>query len=132
ILRALDNQKEDAMKQAFKAFYRMVFNQHAYSLDLAGTPQTLKPLTPTGLKRLHASHMKNSQLVFTYCGDQDFSVVHAYMKEVVKELDPRKAPKKKKSSPKALLGKREHLEFKREQTQIIIGTSAYPIGCMED
>jgi len=33
ILRALDNQKEDPMKQAFKSFYKMVFNQHPYSLD---------------------------------------------------------------------------------------------------
>ena len=69
ILRALDNQKEDPTKQAFKSFYKMVFNQHAYSLDLAGTPQTIKTFTGAGLQKLHQGHLKNSEIVLTYCGD---------------------------------------------------------------
>lgn len=132
ILRALDNQKEDPMKQAFKTFYRMVFNGHAYSLDLAGTPQTLKTFTPMSLKKMHASHLKSSELVLTYCGDQDFSVVHHHMLEVVKNLNPRKSSKTIKKKPKSITGKKESLEFKREQTQIVIGTPAFPIGQKED
>lgn len=132
ILRALDNQKEDAMKQAFKAFYKLVFNQHPYSLDLAGTPETLKAFTPTALSRLHSNNLKNSEMVLTYCGEQDFSVVFAMIKEMTKNLGDRRPPKKKLTKAKAIIGKKEHLEFKREQTQIVIGTSAYPIGVMED
>jgi zinc protease len=132
ILRALDNQKEDPMKQAFKAFYKLVFNQHPYSLDLAGTPETLKTMTITGLNRLHQSHLKNTELVLTYCGDQDFPVVLQLMKEMVKNLTARKAVKKPKNKIKAISGKQEHLEFTREQTQIVIGTPAYNIGQKED
>jgi zinc protease len=132
ILRALDNQKEDATKQAFKAFYKMVFSQHAYSLDLAGTPETIKTFTPAGLQKLHAGHLKNSEMVLTYCGDQDFATVHQHMLDVVKKLAPRKVTKKAKKKPKALLGKKESLEFKREQTQIVIGVPAFPIGNIED
>jgi zinc protease len=132
ILRALDNQKEDPIKQAFKSFYKMVFNEHPYSLDLAGTPQTLKAFTTTALQRLHNSHLKSSEMVLTYCGEQDFSVIYSLLKEVVKDLPPRKALKKTKTKPKAVNGKRQHLEFKREQTQIVIGAAAYPIGKMED
>jgi zinc protease len=132
ILRALDNQKEDPMKQAFKAFYKMVFNQHPYSLDLAGSPQTLKSFTPTGLNRLHQSHLKTSELVLTYCGDQDLSVVLQMMKEMVKSLAPRKSQKKSKSKIKPLTGKQESLQFEREQTQIIIGTPAFNITQKED
>ena len=132
ILRALDNQKEDPMKQAFKAFYRMVFNQHAYSLDLAGTPQTIKTFTPMGLKKLHSSHLKSSELILTYCGDQDFSIVHHHMLEVVKNLNPRKSGKTQKKKAKAISGQKESLEFKREQAQIVIGAAAYPIGQKED
>ncbi len=132
ILRALDNQKEDPMKQAFKAFYKLVFNQHPYSLDLAGTPETLKTMTMTGLSRLHQAHLKNTELVLTYCGDQDFPVVLQMMKEMVKNLAPRKAVKKPKNKIKAISGKQEHLEFTREQTQIVIGTPAYNIGQKED
>jgi zinc protease len=132
ILRALDNQKEDPMKQAFKAFYKMVFNQHPYALDLAGTPQTLKTMSPTALIRLHQSHLKNTELVFTYCGDQDLSVVMQIIKDNVKTLGPRNSSKPSKKKVKPILGKNESLEFKREQTQIVIGSAAYNITEKED
>jgi zinc protease len=132
ILRALDNQKEDPMKQAFKTYYRMVFNQHPYSLDLAGTPETLKAFTSMGLKKLHSGHLKNSELVITYCGDLDYNVVHHHLTELVTSIPERKPSKKVMKKAKGLTGKREHLEYKREQTQIVIGAPAYPIGNKED
>lgn len=132
ILRALDNSKEDPMKQAFKSFYKMVFNQHPYSLDLAGSPETLKTFTPTGLTRLHQTHLKNSEIVFTYCGDQDFPVVLQLMKDMVKKLAPRKSVKKLKNKAKPITGKKVDLEFTREQTQIVIGTPAFNITQKED
>nr|MBA2404993.1 insulinase family protein [Bdellovibrionales bacterium] len=132
IVRALDNQKEDPMKQAFKSFYKMVFNQHPYSLDLAGTPLTLKTFTPTGLQRLHQGHLKNSEMVLTYCGDQDLPAVLQLVKEMLKKSPPRKTVKKAKRPIKPITGKKVDLEFTREQTQIVIGTPAYGIGCIED
>ncbi len=132
ILRALDNQKEDATKQAFKSFYKMVFNQHPYSLDLAGTPETLKTFSPLALKKLHASHLKNSEIVLTYCGDQDFSVVHHYLMETIKTLNPRTPVKKAKKKAKPIINKKVKLDFEREQTQIVIGGPAFPIGQKED
>ncbi len=132
ILRALDNQKEDPTKQAFKAFYRLVFNEHAYAMDLAGTPATLKTFTPAGLKKLHNAHLKNSHLVVTYCGDLDFSVVQNELQDLLAPLPSRKVAKRAAKKPKSLRGRAEHLEFKREQTQIIIGAPAYPIGTNEE
>jgi zinc protease len=132
IIRALDNSKEDPMKQAFKSFYKMVFNQHPYSLDLAGSPETLKTFTPTGLTRLHQTHLKNSEVVFTYCGDQDFPVVLQMMKDMVKKMAPRKSVKKLKNKAKPITGKKVDLEFTREQTQIVIGAPAFNITQKED
>src|SRR5690606_3398662 len=125
ILRALDNQKEDPMKQAFKAFYRMVFNSHPYSLDLAGNPETIKTFSPTGLQKLHQSHLKNSEIVITYCGDLDFSVVHQLVCEKFKKTTPRKAGKKDNPQAKGLIGKSETLPFTRVQSTVVIGTRAY-------
>ncbi|HXH30934.1 MAG TPA: pitrilysin family protein [Bacteriovoracaceae bacterium] len=132
ILRALDNQKEDPTKQAFKAFYKLVFNQHPYSLDLAGTPQTLKAFNTAALLKLHKSHLKNSEMVITYCGDLDFSVVSSSLLDQLQDVDLRKPVKKKATKPKALSGKKENLTFDREQTQIVIGGPAFPIGNKED
>ncbi len=132
ILRALDNQKEDAMKQAFKSFYKMVFKGHPYSLDLAGSPETLKTFTPASLLKVHNSHLKNSEMVITYCGDQEFHVIESAMKELVKDLPDRKKMKKAAAKVKPLSGQRDHLKFDREQTQIIIGAPAYALTKKED
>jgi zinc protease len=132
ILRAIDNQKEDPMKQAFKKFYGMVFKDHPYSLDIAGTPQTLKSFTTTGFARLHSSNLKKSEIVFTYCGDHDYNTVLKMMKDMTKDLPARTPAKKAKKKATALSGKHENLFFDREQTQIVIGRGAYPLGSMED
>lgn len=132
ILRALDNQKEDAMKQAFKSFYKMVFNGHPYSLDLAGSPETIKTFSPTSLLKQHNGHLKNSELVITYCGDQDLHTIESLVREMVKSLPERKKVKKLPAKIKAISGKREHLEFNREQTQIVIGAPAYSLTKKED
>jgi zinc protease len=132
ILRALDNQKEDPVKQVFKAFYRMVFQGHAYALDLAGTPESLKGFLPASLQKLHRSHLRGSELVLTYCGDQDYASVYQLMKEMVAELPERKKTKRALKSPRPVKGKGLQLPFKREQTQIVIGAPAYPITKKED
>lgn len=132
ILRSLDNQKEDAMKQAFKAYYKLVFNGHPYSLDLAGTPETIKSFSPAGLLKQHNSHLRNSEMVITYCGDQDVHTIENLIRDIVKSLPERKKVKKTPAKLKAISGKREHLEFDREQTQIIIGAPAYPLTKKED
>jgi zinc protease len=132
ILRALDNQKEDAMKQAFKAYYKMVFNGHPYSLDLAGSPETIRSFSPTSLLKQHNSHLKNSEMVITYCGDQEFHVIESLVRDMVKSLPDRKKIKKAPAKIKPVSGKREHLEFNREQTQIVIGAPAYPLTKKED
>jgi zinc protease len=128
ILRALDNQKEDAMKQAFKAFYKLVFSNHPYSLDLAGTPETIKTFSPEKLKKLHLKNLKSSQIIFTYCGDLDFSTVVNELNDFISQLSGRTTVKKSFKTPKAVQDKKIHLNFKREQTQIVIGRSAYPIS----
>lgn len=132
ILRALDNQKEDPMKQAFKKFYSYVFKDHPYSLDLAGTPATLKSFTPEAFTRLHKSNLKKSEIVFTYCGDQDYHSVLKMIQEMTKELPARVPVKKIKKKATVLVGKDESLFFDREQTQILIGKGAYPLGQVED
>lgn len=132
IKRALDNQKEDATKQAFKSFYKMVFNGHPYSLDLAGTQETLKTFKETTLQKLHQSHLKNSEMVITYCGDQDFSTIYPIIQQALISLPARTPKKKVAKKSKGVFAKKQFIEFKREQTQIVIGIPAYSIKEKED
>jgi len=132
ILRSLENQKEDPMKQAFKAYYQHVFQGHHYSLDLAGNNQTLNKMSPASLKRLHQQQLKKSSLVFTYCGDLDQAEVEGIINKWISDLPSRKDQKTKIFKVKKAKLKKLHLPFHREQTQIIIGGQAYRIGTNEE
>jgi zinc protease len=71
-------------------------------------------------------------MVITYCGDQEFHVIECLVRDMVKTLPERKKVKKAAAKIKAQSGKREHLKFDREQTQIVIGAPAYPLTKKED
>lgn len=131
-LRALDNQKEDAVKQAFKSFYRQMFHGHPYSLDISGTPSTLKTMSATTLKKLHQANLKKQEMVITYCGDQDWAVIYPTIVEMIKTLPdrPKIAKTKRKATPKK--ANDEWIEMQREQTQMVIGKPAFNITQKED
>lgn len=148
LLRSLENQKEDPLKQAFKEFYRLVFHQHPYSLDISGNPETIKTFSPSVLRTLHEKHLMKSEMVITYCGDLDYAVVLEEIKKITSIL-PRKVSRpsrtqpsrhtsklnNKKSNahrPKGLSGIEKNLPFNREQTQILIGRTGFSITEKED
>lgn len=132
ILRMLDNQKEDAVKQAFKNWYRMVFNAHPYALDASGTPESLKKMTSSALTALHRQHMAKEEMVFTYCGDLDLDTVISKLLKAFKALKPRKGVKPRKNSLKPKIKQRLDIPMKREQVQIVIGKPAYKMTDVED
>lgn len=131
-LRALENQKEDPVKQTFKSFYKKMFNAHPYALDMSGTPATLKTMSATGLKKLHLANVKKQEMVITYCGDQDWGTIYPAIVEMTKTLPLRAkvAKSKKKVSPKKFT--EEWIDMQREQTQMVIGKPAFNITQKED
>jgi zinc protease len=129
--RILDNQKEDPVKQCFKTFYAMVFNQHPYGLDAAGSEHSLKKMSLTKLKAIHNSSLQKNEMIITYMGDQNFDKILPMVKEMVLDLKPRPV-KKPKNKLKPIIGKHIKIEMKREQTQIVIGTSAFKMGDKND
>ena len=132
ILRMLDNQKEDAVKQAFKNWYRLVFHAHPYALDASGNPASLKKMTPAALATLHRNHMAKEEILFTYCGDLDLETVVMKLTKAFATLKPRKGPKPRKNTLKAKNGQRLDIDMKREQVQIVIGRLAYKLSAVED
>jgi zinc protease len=132
ILRMLDNQKEDPVKQAFKTWYKLVFNGHPYSHDASGTPESLKKMSPKTLASLHRDHLQKDEMIFTYCGDLDLATVQTKLKVAFATLKPRKGKKHTKKSHKPQTGERISIEMPREQVQIVIGRHAYSLTAIED
>lgn len=132
IERTLENQKEDPVKACFKTFNQMIFNKHHYSLDLIGNEKSIKKINQKVIIDLHKKNLKNSEIVFTFCGDMDLDEVITIINSYTADLKPRKFNKTKIKRSKAILGKHEKIHFDREQTQIFIGTEAYGITSKED
>ena len=79
MLRTLENQKEDPVKQCFKEVNKLVFNKHSYSMPMIGNEKTIKSHSRKKLIDLHTNSLENSPLVITYCGDKSFE----YVKNIV-------------------------------------------------
>jgi zinc protease len=132
ILRVIDNQKEDPVKQCFKEFNQLIFNKHPYSLDISGTKESLKKVSPAILKRLHQKTLKNSNLMFTYVGDMSLEDLIHELKPLLSHLKPRKIKKVPAKKPAPIVGQIRHIELKREQTHIVIGTPGFKMTDKED
>ena len=130
--RSIFLQKEDPLKQCFKAFNKLVFNGHPYAQDLIGNEKTLKTITAKKLKEKHEDRLKNSELVFTYCGDKDIDSVLELLQPYTDQFKSRKKSKLNKKSLKPINGEHKKINFEREQTHIMIGKSAYRISTFED
>lgn len=130
--RSMFLQKEDPLKQCFKAFNKLVFNGHAYAQSLIGTEKSLKSLTAKKLKEQHQERLNNSELVFTYCGDKDIDSVLELLHPYLDTFKARKKSTKKNSSLKPINGEHQIIPFEREQTHIMIGKSAYKISTFQD
>ncbi len=132
VKRALENQKEDPVKQCFKAFNKIIFNKHPYSLDLIGTESSLKKNTAKSLLELHQKNIKKHEIVFTYCGDLSLDYILNTLKPYLKRIPARNGTKALKNKINPLSNQKMNLEFDREQTQIFIGRSAFGIKKKED
>lgn len=119
-VRALDNQKEDPVKQCFQEAHRMIFNTHPYALNPIGDSKTLKKIKSLDLKTLHARNLKQKEILITYCGDKDLNEVTETLKPLFDKLKPRKISKPVHKKYKHQNRFESFIEFDREQTQIFI------------
>lgn len=119
-LRALDNQKEDPVKQCFQEVQRMIFNTHPYALNPIGDIKVLKKIKSVDLKKLHDKNLKQKEILITYCGDKDLSEVTETLKQLFDKLKPRKIAKPIHKKYKHQTRFESFIEFDREQTQIFI------------
>lgn len=124
-------QKEDALKQCFKQFNKLVFNGHPYSQDLIGQEDSIETITRERILKTHSETLQSSDIVLTYSGDLELNSFLGLIEPYIKKLSSSSRTKKlNKVSP--INNQNIQLEFDREQTQIILGRSSYKVGTVED
>lgn len=127
-VRALENQKEDSVRQCFLNVAQVMFPGHSYSYNQLGTIQSLKKIKDSQVKSEHSRNLKTKEILITYCGNKEFDEIYEEVIKKTATLPNRKTSKAKipnfkyKASSNAL-------EFKREQSQIFIG---FPIAKYDD
>jgi zinc protease len=132
IIRTLENQKEDPVKQCFSRFNEIIFEGHPYARNILGTEENVQSYNSETLKKTHLEKMNTEQLVFTYCGDLEESVVVETIQSFIEDLPDRKPISRKTKSYKSAKNENHFIELPREQTQIFIGKKAYKVGETED
>ena len=132
ISRTIENQKQDPLKQCFKEVAQNVFKDHPYSMPSFGNLKSIKRHTRKSLLSLHKDRLKNSEILFTYCGDMDLSTLKSKLKELLAELPPRAIENKLKNKISPQFGVVKKIPFDREQTQIFIGRPSYKSNKLED
>lgn len=132
VKRILHNYKEDPVKQCIKKLNETVFNLHPYSMSTIGTEQSIKKINKALLNDLHNERLKNSELVFTYCGNEEFDYILDTIKKMTKDLKARPKRKARKNTIKPLIGQKINIDFDREQTHIFIGRPAYSVNNSND
>lgn len=132
VRRILLNYEEDPVKQCIQKLNETVFNLHPYSMNTIGSEQSIKNISKKLISETHQERLKNSELVFTYCGDLEFDYIYEYIKLMIKDIKSRTPKKKKENKLKPLYGQHINIDFDREQTHIFIGRPAYAVKNSDD
>lgn len=132
INRTIHIQKEDPVKHCFTSFVNLVFNNHPYAMNAIGTQKSIKSISRKSITDTHQNMLKNSEIVFTYCGDLDTESVIEIIEPLITEIKARKSMKIKKQKILPIHNISKQIEFDREQTHIMIGKSAFQISTDED
>lgn len=132
IKRIFDTQKKDPIKVCFKEFSKIIFPNHHYQLNTIGNEKSLKNLKQDFLLQTHQKRLKNSPLLFTYCGNLEADSVIEVIEECFSKLKARTdtATIIKKNTGIKVTDK--HIDFDREQVQIFIGKPAVELKSKKD
>jgi zinc protease len=132
VLRTLENQEEDPVKQCFSKFSELVYNEHPYSRNILGTKEIVQNFTAQDLKELHKESLENKKIVLTICGNITLETAQTVLLERLVNLKAREGKTKNKNKLKPIVNKNIVHKMEREQTQIFIGKPGYGIGHKED
>lgn len=127
-IRALENHKEDPVKQCFREAQKMFFTTHPYALNQIGTIESLKLIKEKKLLELHKKNLKSKEILITYCGDDELEDVIDLLNPLFDKLPARKSSKIEIKKYKSIKNVAKYISFDREQTQIFYGI---PCGSMK-
>ena len=89
VSRSLLSQNEDPARQCFNKLSSMIFANHPYGQNPIGTTTSLEQITKADLLKLHGEKLKNSKLMFSYCGDRNIEDVTELLTKYIETFSAR-------------------------------------------
>jgi zinc protease len=123
VLNEIKNQEDDLARITFKNFYKTLYGNHPYGMDILGSRESVNRITAKDIKRFYDNYMTPNNLVIVIAGDVDPESTIKKFQNVLDQLPSRKAkfPSIKTVTPPEQIKKFEKTVKAKEQAHIIIG-----------
>ncbi|AYF45856.1 MULTISPECIES: M16 family metallopeptidase [unclassified Halobacteriovorax] len=132
ILRTIEANKADPTRQCFTEATNILFKGHPYSLSTIGNEKSIRSIKKDDLIKKHEKNLKSKEMLITFCGDLSVEEVLEKVEFYFSDLKPRKEKKKEIKKIEKIKTLNKHIDFDREQTQILIATQTKKLTAKEN
>ncbi len=132
MLRTIEANKSDPTRHCFYEATNLLFKGHPYALSTIGTEKTIKSLKRDELMKVHDKNIKSKEMLITFCGDLSLDEVKSKIDFYFENSKPRKSKAKAIKKVAKMKTENKHIEFDREQTQILIATQTQKLTAKEN
>lgn len=132
IFRTIEANKSDPTRHCFNEATNLLFKGHPYALSTIGTEKSVKAIKKEDLAKLHERNLKTKEMLITFCGDLSLDEVKEKVEFYFEGLKPRKGKKKEAKKVVPIKTLEKHIDFDREQTQILIATQTKKLTAKEN
>lgn len=132
LLRTIEANKADPTRHCFTEATDVLFKGHPYALSTIGTEKTVKSFKRDDLIKTHEKNLRTKEILITFCGDLSLDEVKEKLEFYFEKFKPRKSVKKESKKVVKITNTEKHIEFDREQTQILIATQTKKLSSKEN
>lgn len=123
ILNEIKNQEDDLARIAFKNFYKTLYGEHPYGMDILGTKSSVQKITRKDIQKYYSTYLSPDNLVIVMVGDFEPTEAVELLKKKLAAVPPGKTkqPAIKKVKPLNAITRSEKTVHEKEQVHILLG-----------
>lgn len=123
ILNEIKNQEDDLARIAFKNFYKTLYGDHPYGMDILGTKTSVQKITRKDILKYYNNYLSTDNLVIVAVGDFEQNEAIELLKKNLAQVPFRKTiqPAIKRVEPLKEIRRSEKSVHEKEQVHILLG-----------
>ncbi len=122
ILAAIKEQDDDIFDNGVKNLKKLLYAEHPYSMDTAGTEETVSKISQKDIKKFYSNNMILQETVITVVGDVNAEMIFKNISKRFSNLAGKKGSSQKSAAMSPLVGSnRKDVDMKKEQALLLMG-----------